>query len=464
MTTHNIRRAALATLGAASNLGAVVKAATVAPKAPAKGAVPERFALLFVRAQEGAPLSPEALAWISARLNASGYNEKAQNYCNLVCLAPHVHGSDGRCVPCGSTWIRRFATDEDAVKRLVLTARHANLGCAVAPLCEGCKSHDAEMPVSGTDDIGGPVLIGLGAFLVLLTVGAGVAKIEARRLVKALDASGIAIVAPGEEPKSGKVIERTEAALAPVQAAFIATFGESLGKRALKLALSKGWRYENHKSNVSGELADNARAAWTFCSLCRKIGATVGGTSHGLAGYTSRAPSAKDLDKEAGVIDTTIAEEGDIGGPVEVFQGLFEPSEALERKVTEVAAQWSELKRRMDADPKIARAIRPQYDHWIEFWTKWQAGNKDQSDARAIIVDVNVARANALNIRTEADKGRVADTSETNAAQTIAQKTDDAAREAEKKLKDSGIASKLKIAGAAALTTVALVLGAKVAL
>jgi len=159
---------------------------------------------------------------------------------------------------------------------------------------------------------------------------------------------------------------------------------------------------------------------------------------------------------------------------VEALEGFFDavnpfaPSAEAEAKVKEVAAQWPELEAKMKADPKIDRALKPQHDAWVDFWTKWQKGEKNQEAIRAMIADVNVARANALGIFTQDDKKRVADiaSEKLSTARGAAQATDDAAKEAERKAKEATKGwweeNKGKVAAGLAATLATLVAAAKV--
>lgn len=143
--------------------------------------------------------------------------------------------------------------------------------------------------------------------------------------------------------------------------------------------------------------------------------------------------------------------------------GFFGPSAEAQRKVEEVAAQWAALKPRMDKDPRIARELRPQYEYWLGFWAKWQAGNQDEADVRAVIADVNTARANADKVFTQDDKGRVSDVAseKLSDARAVAQKLDDAAREAEEAAKKNRT---WKLIAAGAVAALAAMAAVKVAL
>lgn len=75
------------------------------------------------------------------------------------------------------------------------------------------------------------------------------------------------------------------------------------------------------------------------------------------------------------------------------------PTKEAEDKVQEVAAVWASIKPKMDADPKLAKNIKVMWDHWTDFYSRWQKGDKNVEDAlRSIPLEANVARRSALGI------------------------------------------------------------------
>lgn len=114
-----------------------------------------------------------------------------------------------------------------------------------------------------------------------------------------------------------------------------------------------------------------------------------------------------------------------------VFDALdpFAPSAELKGRLEEVAAAWAALKLRMDADPKLARAVKAQYDHWIEFDRKWNSGDRNIDDANAVISDVNVARRTADKTDQVTDTGTIQNVNLDNAsaARAAAVKVDETA-------------------------------------
>lgn len=169
------------------------------------------------------------------------------------------------------------------------------------------------------------------------------------------------------------------------------------------------------------------------------LGGDVPALSHrpaavNLGGYRSLEPSPEALDSEAdeegtqGVEEPEPEPEDTLGAWYDAVNP-FGPSAELEQRVQEVAATWQGLKAKMDADPKVARMLKPSYDHWLAFWARWQKGDKDQADARAVIADANISRANALGIQTQDDPGKIKDIAfeELSKAKAAGVKIDDAA-------------------------------------
>lgn len=111
------------------------------PAATFHGPLPERFAVVLVRANQAAPqLSEDALRWMAGRLEAHGFHAGACNYGGLRCFAPHEHGSDDRCIATGlagaPVYLRRYPSDVAALRRLIAVAHHSALGADVRPYAE----------------------------------------------------------------------------------------------------------------------------------------------------------------------------------------------------------------------------------------------------------------------------------------------------------------------------------------
>lgn len=87
----------------------------------------------------------------------------------------------------------------------------------------------------------------------------------------------------------------------------------------------------------------------------------------------------------------------------------FAPDEKTKQSVQDAAAAWTDLEAKMSKDVKLAKLLKSSHDHWLVFWKNWQAGDRDLSDVRAVIADVNASRANALKIFTQDDPERVKD-------------------------------------------------------
>lgn len=73
----------------------------------------------------------------------------------------------------------------------------------------------------------------------------------------------------------------------------------------------------------------------------------------------------------------------------------FAPSDEVKQAVANVAAEWGKLEPRMAADPKLAALLKPQHDTWVDFYQRWQSGDRDVTMVNAVVADVNVARRNA---------------------------------------------------------------------
>jgi rhodanese-related sulfurtransferase len=59
----------------------------------------------------------------------------------------------------------------------------------------------------------------------------------------------------------------------------------------------------------------------------------------------------------------------------------------LEGKLQEVAAAWAPI------DPRTFDGLKPRYDHWLDFWGSWEAGEgTTQSALGFLIADANLAR------------------------------------------------------------------------
>lgn len=244
---------------------------------PFQGPLPPDVSDLMAELSRELGLDAPAVAYASDRAAKSGYNAKAKNAGGLRCLLAHAHGQDGACVSCSDekgrvSFLRCYASDEEGMRRLLTVARARTLGGPIAPICPTCKTHDAQ-PTAGVGGIG-PVIV--GAFLALVAA-AGAATYEADKIVVELRKSGIDIVKPGAEPPDGWTIVEPTDGSDPVRTAFVAVLGDSLGNRALRFAVSKGWRYARPPSGVAGDIVDDIVTAWDFCKFCRKVGATVGG-------------------------------------------------------------------------------------------------------------------------------------------------------------------------------------------
>ncbi len=152
-----------------------------------------------------------------------------------------------------------------------------------------------------------------------------------------------------------------------------------------------------------------------------------------LGGYRSIEPADETLDSEAQESGTEGVSGDELGGDeLGAWHDAinpFAPSAELEQRLQEVAATWQGLKSKMDADPKLAKLLKPSHDHWLDFWAKWQKGDRDQEGARAVIADANASRANALGIFTQQDPQRVKDiaSEDLNKAKKAAVAVDDAA-------------------------------------
>jgi hypothetical protein len=114
------------------------------------------------------------------------------------------------------------------------------------------------------------------------------------------------------------------------------------------------------------------------------------------------------------------------------FVNPFAPSSEVKDKVDEVAKQWLVLEAQMAGDPKVARAVAPQHDHWKEFYAAWQNDDRRLDQVRGVVDDINVAKANAAGIsrqQLQAQGGEVStvDFSKLSAAQGAAVKVDDVA-------------------------------------
>jgi hypothetical protein len=133
----------------------------------------------------------------------------------------------------------------------------------------------------------------------------------------------------------------------------------------------------------------------------------------------------------------------------------FAPSDDAKKKVGEVYTKWLELEPKMADSPQVAKELKPQHDFWSAFWKRWQDGDRDIDKINAVVIDVNVARANALKILTQQDKDKVAnmDPAKLSSARETATKVDEGVTklsdDAKKKLDETAkIPSKLIAVGA----------------
>ena len=123
----------------------------------------------------------------------------------------------------------------------------------------------------------------------------------------------------------------------------------------------------------------------------------------------------------------------DLGGFFDAVNP-FAPSAEAEAKVQEVAAVWAGLEPKIQANPAVAAAVKPQRDFWLQFYKKWRGGDRDENAIRAVIADANAARSNALGAEQKkfvslADTPKVADieSEKLTAARGAAQSVDDRA-------------------------------------
>lgn len=262
---------------------------------PHQGPLPEGSTALYTAALDDLGLNEKDKNRVSAaatsRLTSHGYHPEARNYGALRCLLAHEHGSDGRCVVCygggvgtSAIFLRCYGSNMEGMRRLVAVAKSAALA-PVKPICPSCETHDKEEEGDEEEEEASGVG-GVGSFLLItLLVGGGAAMLEARRLLNALRAHGVEPLKPEANARPGALIE--DDGMSEVLDVFTKVFGESLGKRLLTLALSKGWRYQHVSTSgdatptygVSsvGGILDDAKVALDLCSFCRKVGSTVGG-------------------------------------------------------------------------------------------------------------------------------------------------------------------------------------------
>ncbi len=74
----------------------------------------------------GAEQLPEqARQWVARRVDQHGYHAVARNLGGLLCLYPHHHGTDGRCLMVNGRPLRRFPDLKTAAGVLVATASRA---------------------------------------------------------------------------------------------------------------------------------------------------------------------------------------------------------------------------------------------------------------------------------------------------------------------------------------------------
>lgn len=145
-------------LGAvARRVGAGVVSAVIVPVPTAPEGFPEAFEL----ARAGLPpLSDSALAYAVRRVaGAVGIGAELNNPGELLCLLPHEHGGDGRCVVRGARAFRRYPDLATGLRRLLIVSRCASGDTPVAPLCPQCGAHDAELKPG---DVLAGLLAGLG--------------------------------------------------------------------------------------------------------------------------------------------------------------------------------------------------------------------------------------------------------------------------------------------------------------
>jgi hypothetical protein len=109
--------------------------------------------------------------------------------------------------------------------------------------------------------------------------------------------------------------------------------------------------------------------------------------------------------------------------------GPFAPSPELEKRVHEAATAWVDLRAKMDADPKTARALQPLWEHWQAWHAKWESGVKDLDGANAAIEETNVARRTVDGTNQVTDKGTIGQVKAENksAARGVAVEIDDTA-------------------------------------
>ncbi len=452
----------------------------------------------------GSKPSPQAVAYVGERIEREGVFPELCNWGATGCLLPHRHGSDGACALVGPLWarrwVRRYASDAEGLAALLSLAHHVSLSGPVGdlPPREGFESlggyrstvdkaaPDAPPPTPEDVDSLEGLLDTLQDKAVrsgVLSFCRGVLQDEAKadqKIDGIADSAkdwivrGTVVSFCRGQIKASEAADRISGVLASSSGGlaglagtasdiFSAIFtggaseavkaGESAALRSAKAAKKKKEAKAAHaralRAKVAAHRAKRTRAAPS--PRRRPTSPSAVDDSSPVTVEDGDDPELASLETELAGVDAEVAGlevelaglgpelAADVSG---IFDAVnpFAPSEAAQKKVEEVAAQWVALKARMDKDPKVARVLRPQFDHWLDFWTKWQAGTRDENDVRSVIADVNAARANAETVTTGKDvftaddKGRVPDiaSEKLSTARGAAQSLDDAAKAAEK--------------------------------
>lgn len=378
---------------------------------------PEHLAHLLEAFVSKLSLSQEEADYVIDRLSRIGVFEDANNWGGIRCLYPHVHGDGVRCVRVGSVLSPMY------VKKY---------GCADDGMSDLFRiAHHATLS--------GPVE----------DIQIEITNVQGYRSVESTGPNGSDVV--------GSFVDRLDGS----DVGGIVDKIEDKVTRTVVQSFCRGVISDDEKAKkaaqkVSGFIDDlqDKIVNSTVVSFCR-----------------GRLSAMEKSDKLSGFL-----------------ADKFGPSPEAQKKVEEVAAQWAGLKKRMDADPKIEKMLRDSYDHWIKFWDRYNNRNdfwvtipeltELSTDVRAIVADVNAARANVENRFVQdlpdckpgekSESCRVVDIKSEDAskAQAGAQAIDDRVKDPSLLMKDlEGIGlDKWKLLGASAVAAVLVAVTAKAVL
>ncbi len=326
-------------------------------------------------------LSSGSVEYIVDRLNRIGMYPSLNNFGGIRCIHSHKH-DDGTCVSVGPLfdrlYVKVYENAEDGLADLFRIAHHATLSGYVDPQNIGeAETHYGD-GIKTCYYCGGPYCVAKCGDLPCCYCGKPwKGKKEETNL------SGYRSIeqeAPSESDDVESFVDRLDGNTNESIDGVFADIEDKIVKSAVlsfcRGTLSDEAKVERLDKKNPNNSEEEEKKAGFFQTLKDKV---VRGTVVSFCRGEIKA------DKKA--------EKADKIKPDKLSGN--EIDNQFNRKLEEIAAQWSTLKRHIDSDPEAEKLILDSFNHWINVWNDHVSGKNKISPnkIRSIIYELNMARS-----------------------------------------------------------------------